>query len=232
MPSGQHFAGVHQEFQQLERILQPIGKRPYATSYATMPQPLKVLLVDDEIVRAAMVEEALANEGHEVICRLQAPTSLNEMVARHQPDVVIIDMESPDRDTLDSMSLLNRENPRPVVFFADQHDPETMQAALKSGVSAYVVDGLVPGRVKAVMEVAIARFESFQSMRRELDQARTQLAERKRIERAKGLLMKHQDCDEPQAYRMLRKLAMDRGQRIGDVANNVIDILEQLEKGR
>ncbi len=152
------------------------------------------------------------------------------MVARHQPDVVIIDMESPDRDTLDSMSLLNRENPRPVVFFADQHDPETMQAALKSGVSAYVVDGLVPGRVKAVMEVAIARFESFQSMRRELDQARTQLAERKRIERAKGLLMKHQDCDEPQAYRMLRKLAMDRGQRIGDVANNVIDILEQLEK--
>lgn len=196
-----------------------------------MPQPLKILLVDDEIVRAAMVEEALGQEGHEVVCRLQSPASLNEMVASHAPDVVIIDMESPDRDTLDSMSLLNRENPRPVVFFADQHEPDTMQAALEAGVSAYVVDGLVPSRVKAILEVAIARFASFQSMRTELDKARGQLADRKRIERAKGLLMKHQDCDEEQAYRMLRKLAMDRGQRIGEVAANVIDILERLEKG-
>lgn len=196
-----------------------------------MPPPLKILLVDDELVRAAMVEEALAQEGHEVACRLQGPASLNEMVARHQPDVVIIDMESPDRDTLDSMALLNRENPRPVVFFADQHDPETMQAALTSGVSAYVVDGLVPGRVKAIIEVAIARFDAFQSMRQELDKVRNQLTDRKRIERAKGLLMKHQDCDEEQAYRMLRKIAMDRGQRIAKVADSVIDILEHLDKG-
>ncbi|XKE47529.1 ANTAR domain-containing protein [Halomonas organivorans] len=197
-----------------------------------MPQPLRILLVDDETVRAAMVEEALGREGHEVICRLQGPSSLNDMVARHAPDVVIIDMESPDRDTLDSMALLNRENPRPVVFFADQHEPDTMQAALAAGVSAYVVDGLVPGRVKAILEVAIARFDAFQSLRQELDRARGQLADRKRIERAKGLLMKHQDCDEPQAYQMLRKLAMDRGQRIGEVAANVIDILEGLEKGQ
>ncbi|WP_417330345.1 ANTAR domain-containing response regulator [Halomonas cupida] len=197
-----------------------------------MPQPLKVLLVDDEIVRAAMVEEALASEGHEVVCRLANPTSLNDMVARHQPDVVIIDMESPDRDTLDSMALLHRENPRPVVFFADQHDSDALQSAVKAGVSAYVVDGLVPSRVKSVMDVAIARFESFQSMRLELDRARNQLADRKRIERAKGLLMKHQSCDEEQAYRMLRKLAMDRGQRIGEVAGNVIDILEQLSPGQ
>ncbi|MGQ7247847.1 ANTAR domain-containing response regulator [Halomonas sp. V046] len=197
-----------------------------------MPEPLKVLLVDDEIVRAAMIEEALAGEGHAVICRLTSPASLNDMVARHRPDVVIIDMESPDRDTLDSMALLNRENPRPVVFFADQHDPHSMQDALKAGVSAYVVDGLVPGRVKAIMDVAIARFASFQSMRQELDRTRNQLAERKRIERAKGLLMKHQSCDEQQAYRMLRKLAMDRGQRIHEVATNVIDILERLEKGQ
>ncbi|TFH85610.1 ANTAR domain-containing protein [Billgrantia azerbaijanica] len=196
-----------------------------------MPPPLKILLVDDELVRAAMVEEALTQEGHEVICRLTSAASLNEMVERHQPDVVIIDMESPDRDTLDSMALLNRENPRPVVFFADQHDPDTLQAALKSGVSAYVVDGLVPSRVKSIVEVAIARFDAFQSLRQELDRTRTQLAERKRIERAKGLLMKHQDCDEEQAYRMLRKLAMDRGQRIGEVADSVIDILERLDKG-
>lgn len=194
-----------------------------------MPSPLKILLVDDEVVRAAMVEEALSNDGHAVVCRLQSPASLNEMVARHQPDVVIIDMESPDRDTLDCMALLNRENPRPVVFFADQHDPDTMQAALKSGVSAYVVDGLVAGRVKAIIEVAIARFDAFQSMRQELDKARNQLVERKRIERAKGLLMKHQGCDEEQAYRMLRKLAMDRGQRLAAVADSVVDILERLD---
>ena len=193
-----------------------------------MPPPLNVLLVDDEVVRAAMVEEALVADGHRVVCRLTSPASLNEMVARHQPDVVIIDMESPDRDTLDSMALLNRENPRPVVFFADQHDPDILQAALKVGVSAYVVDGLIPGRVKAIIEVAIARFDAFQSMRRELEKTRNQLTERKRIERAKGLLMKHQDCDEEQAYRMLRKLAMDRSQRIAEVADSVIDILERL----
>ncbi|WP_251308429.1 ANTAR domain-containing response regulator [Halomonas sp. NCCP-2165] len=195
------------------------------------PTSLKILLVDDEVVRAAMVEEALTHEGHQVICRLTSPASLNEMVVRHAPDVVIIDMESPDRDTLDSMALLNRENPRPVVFFADQHDPDTLQAALKVGVSAYVVDGLVPGRVKPIIEVAIARFDAFQSLRRELDKTRSQLSERKRIERAKGLLMKHQNTDEEQAYRMLRKLAMDRGQRIAQVADNVIDILERLENG-
>ncbi|MCG6659313.1 ANTAR domain-containing protein [Halomonas campisalis] len=193
-----------------------------------MPSPLNILLVDDEVVRAAMVEEALMAEGHRVICRLTSPASLNEMVARHQPDVVIIDMESPDRDTLDSMALLSRENPRPVVFFADEHDSDTLKAALKAGVSAYVVDGLVPERVEAIVEVAIARFDAFQSMRQELDRTRNQLAERKRIERAKGLLMKHQDCDEEQAYRMLRKLAMDRGQRIAQVADSVIDILERL----
>jgi response regulator NasT len=193
-----------------------------------MPRPLNILLVDDEAVRAAMVEEALMAEGHRVICRLTSPASLNQMVARHQPDVVIIDMESPDSDTLKSMALLNRENPRPVVFFADQHDSSMLQAALKAGVSAYVVDGLVPERVEAIIEVAIARFDAFQSMRQELDKARNQLTERKRIERAKGLLMKHQDCDEEQAYRMLRKLAMDRGQRIADVAGNVIDILDRL----
>ncbi|GHC38563.1 ANTAR domain-containing response regulator [Aidingimonas halophila] len=192
---------------------------------------LKVLLVDDEVVRAAMVEEALASEGHQVICHLTSPASLNDMVRRHQPDVVIIDMESPDRDTLESMSQLNRENPKPVVFFADEHDPDTMQAALKAGVSAYVVDGLVQSRVKTIIDVAITRFEAFQSMRQELDKARNQLAERKRIERAKGLLMKHQGCDEEEAYRMLRKIAMDRGQRIAQVANSVIDILEGLEKG-
>ncbi|PMR78654.1 hypothetical protein C1H70_16505 [Halomonas urumqiensis] len=196
-----------------------------------MPPSLKVLLVDDEVVRAAMVEEALVNEGHQVICRLSSPASLNEMVSRHQPDVVIIDMESPDRDALDSMALLNRENPRPVVFFADQHDSDSLQAALKAGVSAYVVDGLVPSRVKPIIDVAIARFDAFQSLRQELDKTRNQLTERKRIERAKGLLMKHQNCDEEQAYRMLRKLAMDRGQRIADVAESVIDILERLNPG-
>ncbi|MGK0546012.1 MULTISPECIES: ANTAR domain-containing response regulator [Halomonas] len=198
-----------------------------------MPEPdtLSVLLVDDEIVRAAMVEEALANDGHRVVCRLSSPASLNDMVRQHQPDVVIIDMESPDRDTLESMALLQRENPRPVVFFADQHDPQSLKAAVKAGVSAYVVDGLAANRVKAVIEVAIARFEAFQGMRRDLDKARNQLADRKRIEQAKGLLMKHQSCDEEQAYRMLRKLAMDRGQRIAQVAQNVIDILKPLEQG-
>lgn len=185
------------------------------------------MLVDDETERAAMVEQELQAQGYTVVCRLTTTAALRHHVERVQPDIVIIDMDSPDRDTLEHMSVVNQQNPRPIVFFADKDDnPNNIRAAIKAGVSAYIVDGLKPNRVKPILDVAIARFEEFQSLRSELLQTRTELDDRKLIEKAKGMLMKHQGCDEEQAFRTLRKLAMDRSQKLVDVARSVISVLE------
>lgn len=190
---------------------------------------LSVMLVDDETERAAMVEQELQAQGYTVVCRLTTTAALRHHVERVQPDIVIIDMDSPDRDTLEHMSVVNQQNPRPIVFFADKDDnPDNIRAAIKAGVSAYIVDGLKPNRVKPILDVAIARFEAFQSLRSELLQTRTELEDRKLIEKAKGMLMKHQSCDEEQAFRTLRKLAMDRSQKLVDVARSVIKVLEVL----
>jgi len=173
-----------------------------------------------------MVRDALECEGYRVIGQRPSAEGLTAAVARHDPDVVIIDMDSPDRDTLDNMTVLTQHAPRPIVFFAGQDsERDTIQAAVKAGVSAYIVDGLTAHRVRPVVDVAIARFNEFQSLRRELDQTRSALQERKHIEKAKGLLMKHHGCDEEQAYATLRKLAMDRSKKLADVAEDVITIL-------
>lgn len=191
--------------------------------------PLTVMLVDDQPARAALLEQALRDHNYTVIARLSSAAGLAAEVARLEPDVIIIDTESPDRDTLENMALLNRDNPRPVVMFAAQGDTSAIERALRAGVSAYVVDGLNPGRVKAIVDVAIARFREYQALRRELEETRSQLADRKLIDRAKGLLMKHRSLDEEQAYKAMRKMAMDRGQRLAEVAGNIIAVLELLE---
>lgn len=189
---------------------------------------LKVMLVDDQPARAALLEQALLDHQFTVIARLSSAAGLAEQVAKLEPDIIIIDIESPDRDTLENMAILHRDNPRPVVMFAEEGDAGAIERAVRAGVSAYVVDGLNPSRVKPIVDVAIARFREFQALRRELQETRTQLADRKQIDRAKGLLMKHRDMDEQQAYQAMRKMAMDRGQRLGEVANNIIAVLELL----
>jgi response regulator NasT len=126
------------------------------------------------------------------------------------------------------MAILHRDNPRPVVMFAEEGDSGTIERAVRAGVSAYVVDGLNPSRVKPIVDVAIARFREFQALRQELQETRSQLADRKQIDRAKGLLMKHRGLDEQEAYAAMRKMAMDRGQKMGEVANNIIAVLELL----
>jgi response regulator NasT len=124
--------------------------------------------------------------------------------------------------------MLNQDQPKPIVLFAERSDDETIAAAMRAGVSAYVVDALNPKLLKSIMQVAIARFREFQALRRELEETRTKLAERKLIDKAKGLLMQHKSLSEQDAYQALRKLAMDRNQRIGDVARNVIAVMELL----
>jgi response regulator NasT len=188
----------------------------------------RVMLVDDTPARAAMLEQALVDCGCEVVCRLSTAQGLMKQVAEHQPDVVIVDLESPDRDMLEHMTVLNQHIPKPVIMFAEQGDSNTIDRAIRAGVSAYVVDGLNPDRVRPIIDVAVARFREFQALREELQTTRTRLADRQVIEKAKALLIQHRNMGEDEAYHAMRKLAMDRSQRLVDVANDIISVLDLL----
>jgi response regulator NasT len=183
-----------------------------------------VLLVHDTPQRPG-VEESLADlEGIHLAHTLDAPLELLASVERHQPDVILIETESPSRDVLEQLAAVSATAPRPVVMLTDDAHDEAIRAALGVGVSAYVVDDLEPRRLEPIMRVAIERFQSEQRLREELHSTRTQLAERKLVERAKGILMKQRDCDEDSAYAALRSLAMQRGLRMGEIAQQVIDV--------
>lgn len=190
--------------------------------------PLRVLIIDANRGRSALLEQALSDAGYQVLTRLETTHELLQQVAQLQPDVLLIEVDSPDRDTLENLAYLDRNNPRPIVMFASDSDSDAIGAAVRAGVSAYVVDGLHAQRVRPIVEVALARFREFQALRRELEVTRGKLEERKLVEKAKGLLMRQRGYDEEQAYQALRKLAMDRNQRLVDVARNVIDVLELL----
>ena len=183
------------------------------------------MLVDDTPARAAMLEQALTDCGFQVICRMASAQGLMKQVAEHQPDVVIVDIESPDRDMLEHMTVLNQHLPKPVIMFAEQGDSNTIDRAIRAGVSAYVVDGLNPERVRSIFDVAVARFREFQALRNELQQTRTRLADRQVIDKAKALLIQHRQMDEDEAYHAMRKLAMDRSQKLVDVANDIVSVL-------
>ncbi|MDD3652452.1 ANTAR domain-containing response regulator [Immundisolibacter sp.] len=188
--------------------------------------PLRVMLVDDDLERRSLIAGALAQAGLAVAAELGTADGLLRAVSVSKPDVVIIDLDSPDRDILENMRCLSRDNPHPVVMFASASDADTIRQAIEAGVSAYVVDGLQPGRVRAVVEVAIARFRQYASLQSELAQARTSLAQRKLVERAKGILMTRGGRSENDAYHALRKLAMDQNKTIAEIAQGVIDTAE------
>lgn len=189
---------------------------------------LRVIVVDDEPERAASVGQALAAQGFTVVAVLGTGAGLNRAVAELAADVIIVDIDSPDRDILEDMRRVSLEQQRPVVMFAQDGKPETIRAAVEAGVAAYVVDGLKPERVRPVVDVAIARFAQFQDLRSELDKARTTLAERKQVERAKGILMKRRKVDEQEAFALMRRMAMDQKLRLIDIANKIIDAAELL----
>ena len=189
---------------------------------------LRVLLVDDDTERATTLRAALRAAGYKVIGEVRSAVELMARVRATRPDVIIIDRDSPDRDTLEHLCMITRDDPRPIVMFTQDRDQAMMHKALKAGVSAYVVDGLSAERVRPIVEVALARFEQWQALRQELDQAQANLAERKVIERAKGIVMKQRSCSEEEAYRLMRKTAMDRNVRLSQVAENVIAMAELL----
>ena len=189
---------------------------------------LRVIVVDDEGDRAVAVKDALEANGFTVVAVFGTGAGLPIKVEELAADVIIVDIDSPDRDTLEDMRRVSFEQRRPVVMFAQDGKPETIRAAVQAGVAAYVVDGLKPDRVRPVVDVAIARFAQFHELRSELDKARTTLAERKQIEKAKGILMKRRKVDEDEAYRLMRRMAMDQKARLIDVAAKIIEAAELL----
>lgn len=184
---------------------------------------LKVLVIDESKERAVEISAGLIASGYQVAAVLPDAYNLMDQVAQLKPDVILIDSDSPSRDTIEHLATLNRELPRPVLMFARDEDSETIRKAVKAGVSSYVVDSVSPHRLASIVEVALAGFEEFQALRKERDQANQKLSERVIVERAKGLLMKAKNLDEEAAYRALRKLAMDRGKKLVDVAQSIID---------
>lgn len=189
---------------------------------------LRVLLVDEDQERRVLLQEALDAAGFAVVISTGSGGDLSGVVRRVQPDVIVIDVDAPDRDTLENMCCIARDVPRPVVMFTHDEDTEKMRTAIRAGVSAYIVGSITSERVKPIVDVAVLRFEEHQALRRELDQAKNSLADRKVIERAKGILMRQRDCGEEQAYQALRKLAMDRNRKLVEVAQSVIDAAELL----
>ena len=182
-----------------------------------------MLLIDDGAHRVSLIRDELTRQGHEVVGVIDSALVVHECVTRLAPDVVIIDSESPSRDTLEHVATLSLNNPRPVVVFAEDGSNEPLQRAMQAGVSAYVVAGLQPHRLEAVLRVAIVRFEQERALRRQLHEAQAQLSSRRTIERAKGLLMQHGGLNEDAAHQQLRKLAMDRGEKLVQAAERVIE---------
>lgn len=189
---------------------------------------LKILVIDESRSRAGEICAGLALAGHQVVAVLADSADLTAAVSRICPDIILIDTEAPSRDTLEHLAAMNRNMPRPVVIFAQASDDATIRKAIGAGVAAYVVDGLEPGRIKPVIEVAIARFEAHQALRQQLDAATQKLSDRKLVDRAKGILMKSRGIDEEAAYASLRRLAMDRSQPLAQTAKDVVDMAKLL----
>ncbi|HCN45790.1 ANTAR domain-containing response regulator [Pseudomonas putida] len=183
---------------------------------------LRILLIDDTEKKVGRLRAALVEAGFEVIEESGLTIDLPARVETVRPDVVLIDTESPGRDVMDQVVLVSRDLPRPIVMFTDEHDPGVMRQAIQAGVSAYIVEGIHARRLQPILDVAMARFESDQALKAQLQARDQQLAERKRIELAKGLLMKMKDCDEEQAYTLMRRQAMSKQQKLVQVAEQII----------
>lgn len=193
-----------------------------------MDRPLRVLLVDDGGPHIALLREELPRLNCEVLDVVDAAIELAQRVAALNPDLIMIGAESPQRDTLENIAAMTQRTPRPIVLFTDDPDRERMQRAIRAGVSSYVVAGLDPKRLGPIMDVALARFEAEAALRAELQASKTALAQRKRIERAKGILMRARGLSEEAAYAEMRRMAMNRGVKLAEIADRIIEAKDLL----
>jgi two-component system, response regulator / RNA-binding antiterminator len=188
----------------------------------------RILVIDESQQRAVEICTGLIRAGHQVAAVLPSALELIERIEEIKPDIILIETESPSRDTLEHLAVMHRDMPRPVVMFSQDGERGTIRSAIQAGVAAYVVDGFDIDRLSAVVEVAVIHFEEHQSLKRELAEISKKLSERKIIEKAKGVLMKTRGMDEESAYRALRNLAMERSQPLAGVAANLVDMAKLL----
>ena len=194
-----------------------------------MDHSLKIVIVDENPIRAAILEDGLREAGHVHVVRIGDTSHLLARVYGIDPDVILIDLENPSRDVLEQMFQMSRVVKRPIAMFVDQTDTASIESAIDAGVSAYIVDGLKKERIKHILDMCILRFNAFSRLQTELEQTKTALEERKVIDRAKGILMKVKSFGEDDAYALLRKTAMNEKKKIVDVAQAVITAAELLK---
>lgn len=183
---------------------------------------LTVLVIDENRIRASIIEAGLREAGHQLVTVIHDVAGIARRIAEIEPDVIVIDLENPNRDMLENMFQLSRVVKRPIAMFVDRSDQASIEAAVEAGVSAYVVDGLRQERVKPILDMAISRFNAFSRMARELEEARSELESRKVIDRAKGILMKSRGLSEDAAYTLLRKTAMNQNRKIAEIAQSLV----------
>jgi response regulator NasT len=191
---------------------------------ARMPAPttLSILIIDENGIRASVIEAGLRQAGYGNLTLVHDVVGIARKIEEIQPDVIVIDLENPNRDMLENMFQLSRAVKRPIAMFVDRSDKASIEAAVEAGVSAYVVDGLKQERVKPILDMAISRFNAFSRMTRELEEARSELEKRKLVDRAKGILMATRGLSEADAYALLRKTAMNQNRKISEIAQSLI----------
>lgn len=204
----------------LARALQTSAAMPDEKPIAE--SSLRILIVDQNVMRASVLEDGLREAGYSKVTVVRDMQNLMRRIVDIDPDVIFIDLENPNRDVLEQMFQVSRCVQRPIAMFVDRSDTDMIEAAVDAGVGAYVVDGLKKERIKAVLDMAVSRFNAFNKLRDELDRARAALDERKLVERAKGILMKEKGLTEESAYTLLRKAAMNENRRITEVAQSVV----------
>jgi response regulator NasT len=187
-----------------------------------MDPQLKIVIVDENPIRAAILEDGLREAGHLNVARIENRTGLLARIYAIDPDVILIDLENPSRDELEQMFQMSRAVKRPVAMFVDQSDTASIQASVDAGVSAYIVGNLQKDRIKTILDLCISRFNAFSRLQDELDRTKSALEERKVIDRAKGILMKAKNMSEEDAYALLRRTAMNEKKKIAEVAQSVI----------
>ncbi|WP_096358564.1 ANTAR domain-containing protein [Variibacter gotjawalensis] len=190
---------------------------------------MKIAIVDESPIRAAIIEEGLREAGYAQVYRLAEMSNLLQRIYEIDPDVILIDLENPSRDILEQMFQVSRIVKRPVAMFVDQSDSASIQASVDAGVSAYIVDGLKKERIKYILDTCISRFNAFSRLQGELDQAKSALEERKVIDRAKAILMKAKGISEEEAYALMRKTAMNENKKITEIAQSVITAAEMFK---
>lgn len=190
---------------------------------------LSVLIIDENRLRAAIIEEGLREAGHSQVAVLHSVKEAARRIVEHEPDVIVIDLENPGRDQLEHFFSLSRALKKPIAMFVDRSDSAEIEAAVEAGVSAYVVDGLKKERVKAILDMAISRFNAFARLTRELEEARSALKDRRLIDQAKAILMKSRGLSEADAYALMRRTAMNQNRKIVEIAQSLITAAGLLE---